>query len=216
MDTGGDMKIIEQSWQWLQKPENALELIEQAGRTCYKSEYKINPGSAEKFVRQIVKSGHESVLEHVSASVRLITNRGVTHELIRHRIASYSQESSRYCRYSGDLEFIKPVWWEDWSKIEQGAWTRAMKNAEYEYLMLLSEGSRPEQAREVLPNSLKTEIVMTANLRQWRHIFRLRCDKKAHPQIKELMIDLREGFREVYQASCSIVSSDANAIPTGI
>ena len=103
------MKIIEQSWEWVQKPELPLELIEGAGRTCYKSEEKITEGSAKKFVKRILKSGHESVIEHVSASVRFITNRGLTHELVRHRLCAFSQESTRYVRYDGNMEFIKPV-----------------------------------------------------------------------------------------------------------
>lgn len=123
---------------------------------------------------------------------------GNSHELVRHRLASYSQESTRYVRYDGNMEFIRPVWWDDWSAAEQRSWERAMQFSETEYLFLLAHGSRPEQAREVLPNSLKTEIVTTANLREWRHIFRLRCSKAAHPQIRSLMTDCLKGFhREI-------------------
>lgn len=190
------MQIIEQSWSWVKKPENVLELIEMAGRTCYKSEHKIGPGSAEKFVRMIKRHGHSSVIEHGWATVRFITNRGVTHELVRHRVASYSQESTRYVRYDGNMEFIQPVWWDEWSDNERQIWMRALQSAENEYIELLKNGSRPGQAREVLPNSLKTEIVMTANLREWMHVFNLRCSKASHPQIRALMIDCREGFRK--------------------
>ncbi len=190
------MKIIDQYWRWLQKPSTPLELIEKAGRTCYKSENKISPGSAVKFAQMLKRSGHGSVIEHASASVLFVTNRGVTHELVRHRLASYSQESTRYVRYGGDMEFIKPVWWEDWSDAEKSAWKRAMQTCEMEYAALLEAGSRAEQAREVLPNSLKTEIVMTANLREWMHVFHLRCGKASHPQIRALMRDCRDGFRQ--------------------
>lgn len=192
------MKLIEQSWQWTQTPQNALEVIEQAGRTCYKSEDKITAGSARKFVAMILKSGHESVIEHVSAGVRFITNRGVTHELVRHRLAAYSQESTRYVNYKNrEMEFITPVWWEASSAEQQQAFLTACQNAEEQYNTLLALGWKPQQAREVLPNALKTEIVITANLRQWRHIFTLRTSKASHPQMVALMQDCLQGFRSL-------------------
>lgn len=192
------MKIIEQSWQWIQKPILPLEIIEQAGRTCYKSEKRITKGSAEKFIKMIIELAHETVIEHVSASVRLITNRGVTHELVRHRLASYSQESTRYVRYSHGIEFIKPVWWNDleYSEAQKKNWLESMECAEKSYLEALKLGDKPEQAREVLPHALKTEIVVTANLREWRHIFELRCSLKSHPQIRTLMLDCLLGFSQ--------------------
>ncbi len=148
----------------------------------------------------IVKRGHETVIEHVNASVKFITNRGVTHELVRHRLCSFSQESTRYVRYDGQMEFIKPVWWKENDlsediKIAQREWERAIEMAENSYQILLHRGWRPEQAREVLPNSLKTEIVTTANLREWRHIFKLRTSKAAHPQIRDLMKSCLNGFK---------------------
>lgn len=206
------MKIIDQSWSWVSKPKDALKLIEAAGRTCYKSESKtgITKESSEKFAKMLVKSGHLSVIEHVSASIRLITNRGVTHELVRHRLASFSQESTRYVRYDGDMEFIRPVWC---SEDICGKYFDAVYNSHYldqaelkfidscefaenQYRDLLADGWRPEQAREVLPNSLKTEIVVTANLREWLHIFNLRCSVKAHPQIRELFRSVLASFYE--------------------
>lgn len=190
------MQVIQQSWSWVFKPSNCLEIIENAGRTCYKSEDKIDAGSSEKFARMLLRHGHGSVIEHGVASVRFITNRGVTHELVRHRIASFSQESTRYVRYDGQMEFIQPVWWASWSETEKKAWENAMQAAEKTYQLLLRSGSRPEQAREVLPNSLKTEIVMTANLREWIHVFNLRCSKASHPQIRALMLVCKQGFRE--------------------
>lgn len=196
------MKLIEQSWEWMQKPELPLEFIEAAGRTCYKSEDKIDEGSAKKFVSKILRSGHESVIEHVSASVRFITNRGVTHELVRHRLCAYSQESTRYVDYADNIEFVLPVWVTSdavGSVYETGMakFIESLESSERAYRALRDEGWRPEQAREVLPNALKTEIVMTANLREWRHVFRLRTSKAAHPQIRSLMRSCLLGFQDV-------------------
>lgn len=188
------MKIIEQKCEWVQKPDLSLETIELAGRTCYKSEDKITEDSAKKFVKNILKRGHESVIEHVSASVRFITNRGVTHELVRHRLCAFSQESTRYVDYQKEMEFIKPVW-KDNSEA-YSLWERFIIEAENNYNILRKLGWRPEQAREVLPNSLKTEIVTTANLREWRHIFKLRTSKAAHPQIRFLMKECLKMFQD--------------------
>lgn len=174
-----------------------LQLIEEAGRTCYKSESAIDSSSAEKFAQSRLKDGHESVLEHSALTVRFICDRGVTHELVRHRLCAFSQESTRYCNYSGGVTFIIPPWID----IEEGEykdsfgdveryWMSSLLISEGNYINLLSCGWSPQQARSVLPNSLKTEIVMTANFREWRHIFKLRCDKTAHPQMREIMIPL--------------------------
>lgn len=190
------MDIVKQHWEWIQKPANVLLTIEKAGRTCYKSEDKISEGTADEFARRILKSGHESVIEHVSASVRFVTNRGVAHELVRHRLCSFSQESTRYVRYAGNMQFIRPVWWDEWGAEAQKAWISAMEATEKAYLTLLDTGSKAQQAREVLPNSLKTEIVMTANMREWRHVFRLRCSMAAHPQMRHLMLSCLEGFQQ--------------------
>lgn len=199
------MKIIKQSHQIL-NPEafkNILQVIEAAGRTAYKSEDKITEGSAETFVRKIMKRGHLSVIEHAPMlSVRFITDRGVTHELVRHRLASFTQESTRYVNYKGkEMEFILPVWFSDESnwdnEIPTGIWVKQMMSAELEYNKLIKAGWSPQQARSVLPNSLKTEIVVTANLREWRHIFKLRTASGAHPQIVELMRPLLKEVREI-------------------
>lgn len=190
------MKIIEQSWDWVQLPHNPLEIIEKAGRTCYKSEHRITADSAPKFVKMILDRHHETVIEHVVASVRFITNRGVTHELVRHRLCSFSQESTRYVKYGDDMEFIRPVWWHDpnYSEERKNIWMAAMEQAANAYLQAISAGDKPEQAREILPNAVKTEIVVTANLREWRHIFALRCSSYAHPQVRELMQSCLAGF----------------------
>lgn len=208
------MKIVDQSWEWEVKPngQQILQVIERAGRTCYKSEDKITDDSAKKFVQDIIKRGHESVLEHVSLSVRIITDRGVTHEIVRHRLASYSQESTRYCNYgkAGEVTFIRPVWVppEDlkdklWDGLVQSSelkpvplWYSACQASAIHYLGLLRMGWLPQHARTVLNNSLKTEIVMTANLREWRHFFKLRCSSAAHPQMRELALSMKKGFAE--------------------
>ncbi len=175
-------------------PQKIMKTIERAGRTCYKSESNISDGSAEKFIANIIKRGHESVIEHEKITVRFICDRGVTHELVRHRIASYSQESTRYCNYCNDkfgneLTFIKPCFWDENTadgKAKMDIWTRTMENIEKEYNNLISMGAKPEEARSILPNSLKTEIVVTMNLRSWRHFFELRTSERAHPQIREI------------------------------
>lgn len=190
------MKLIDQSWEWLQKPNKPLQIIELAGRTCYKSEQKITSDSAEKFAKMIIGLKHESVIEHIIASVRFITNRGVTHELVRHRMCSFSHESTRYVKYDNNMEFIKPIWWNDKNYPEENKqiWLKAVEQAEQFYLAAIKAGDKPEQARELLPHALKTEIVTTANLREWRHIFQMRCIPQAHPQIRALMLDCLAGF----------------------
>jgi thymidylate synthase (FAD) len=178
-----------------------LRRIEAAGRTCYKSEDKITDDSAVKFVQNIMKRGHLSVIEHESISVRFIIDRGVSHELVRHRLCAFSQESTRYVKYDGETEFIIPPWVNIQSNIDylQGCplneaeyrWVESLKESEAAYCYLLKRGWQPQQARSVLPNSLKTEIVTTCNLREWRHILALRTSKaKAHPQIREVMVPL--------------------------
>jgi len=189
------MKIIEQSYEILSLPENLLETLEKAGRTCYKSEDKITPESAPKFVGMLRDRGHHAMIEFGDIIVKFITNRGVTHEIVRHRLSSFAQESTRYVRYDGLMEVIKPVWFEDSTPEQQGSWFKAMEDAETWYHDLLLSGWRPEQAREVLPNSLKTEIVWKANIREWRHIFSLRCAKTAHPQMRALMRPLLEELK---------------------
>ena len=166
-----------------------LQLIEEAGRTCYKSEDNITALSAPIFVASILKRQHESVIEHASATVRFVCDRGVSHEIVRHRLASYSQESTRYCDYRGEVAFVIPPWCMDGSHSLR-MWNEAMQSAEAYYKYLRSCGWTPEQARAVLPNSLKTEVVMTANLREWRHFFRLRTALAAHPQMREVAIPL--------------------------
>lgn len=211
------MKIIEPYIELEDKidGQTILKKIERTGRVCYKSENRITKDNAERFVKSILDRGHESVLEHVSISVRVICDRGVTHEIVRHRVSSYSQESIRYCNYSNDkfdneLTFIKPCWFkystsdimqeEDFYDSEMNEsdkdWLHHMKRCENIYFDMLKHGATPEQARSILPNSLKTEIVMTMNLREWRHFLKLRCSNKAHPQTREIANMILEAFKK--------------------
>lgn len=194
------MKIIKAGYEIMDELDGAeiLKKIEKCGRVCYKSEEKITENSAEKFVRSIIKRGHESVLEHVSFTVKFIVDRGVSHEIVRHRLASYSQESTRYCNYADDrygeeITVIKPCFWnysyQQYNEQYQ-LWYKCMKYIESMYIQLLHSGATPQQARSVLPNSLKTEVVMTANLREWRHFLRLRTSSAAHPQMREVTVPL--------------------------
>ncbi|MBQ7106578.1 MAG: FAD-dependent thymidylate synthase [Clostridia bacterium] len=197
------MYIIKPSFEILDNidGENILKKIEKIGRVCYKSEEKITESSAKIFIKKIIESGHESVIEHEKITVRVICDRGVSHEIVRHRIASYSQESTRYCNYSSDkfdnqLTFIKPCFWEE-SSNEYKKWKEQMLGIEKSYNELISCGATPQEARSILPNSLKTEIVITMNLREWRHFFKLRTSKRAHPQMREIAIPMLEGFKKI-------------------
>ena len=183
------MEVIKPSYKILTPidQEAIYALIEQAGRTAYKSEDKITIGSAEKFIASIIKRGHESVLEHFNISVRFICDRGITHEIVRHRLVSYTQESTRYCNYGKrGMTVIQPLFFKEDSK-NWSTWIWAMQACESAYNALLESGASPQEARSVLPNSLKTEIVCTANIREWRHILKLRTSKAAHPQMREIM-----------------------------
>lgn len=197
------MIVIEPSYE-IMSPidgEQILKHIELCGRVCYKSEGKISEGSAKTFVNMICNvKKHNSVLEHYSISVKFTNDRGFSHELVRHRIASFSQESQRYCAYAGDkfsnqITFINPTWFEKDSQQFQ-IWKNAMIQAELYYLYLIKQGAKPEEARGVLPNDTKTEVVITANLREWIHIFNLRCSKQAHPTMHRVMKPLLKEFQE--------------------
>jgi len=189
--------------------EDMLRRIERIGRVCYKSEDRIEEGSAEKFIRGIIRRGHESVIEHGSITVKFICDRGVTHEIVRHRIASYSQESTRYCNYVKE-KFGRQITCIDLAtgfrydlnnesdRKKYDVWQQAMENAERSYFQMIELGATPQEARSVLPNSLKTELVATMDLREWRHFFRLRADAAAHPQCREVACMLLERFAREY------------------
>ena len=177
-----------------------LKRIEQCGRVCYKSEDKITEDSAPAFVATIVKRGHEAVLEHCSFTVKFICDRGVSHEIVRHRLASYCQESTRYCNYSkgdfnSEITVIEPCYLNK-GTFAYDEWKEACRRAESAYFNLLNWGLSPQEARAVLPNSLKTEVVMTANIREWRHFLKLRCSKAAHPQMREVATQLLQELKE--------------------
>ena len=200
-----------------------MRFIEKIGRVCYKSEEKITSYSYRRFIEALIERGHEAMLEHFSITVKFVCDRGVSHELVRHRLASFAQESTRYCNYGTEnkgLTFIQPCWFKedvcgsyglyfqevgstydhinkhnqlinDYSIIN---WISNMLIVEELYNDCLERNWSPQEARSILPNSLKTEIVITANLREWRHIFSLRADSHAHPQMRELMIPLLTSF----------------------
>ncbi len=190
------MQIMEPSAELVWSTPDALGVIEAAGRVCYRSEDKIADGTAEKFVRMIIARGHESVLEHASASFRIITDRGITHEIVRHRIASFSQESTRYCNYGAEkfgreITVIRPP---DLTPEQEQAWRDSCEAAECAYFRMLDTGASPQMARAVLPTCLKTEIVMTANFREWRHFLRLRLSSAAHPQIIQIATMIKDAL----------------------
>jgi len=198
------MKLITASAAILAATPDLELLIEQAGRVCYKSEERTAPGSAEKLIRNLMDKHHESVLEHGSITVRFICDRGVSHELVRHRIASFSQESTRYCNYGaekhgGEVSFIDiRGGFPEMNATSHSRWIESMGHAEAMYLDMIRAGSTAQEARSVLPNSVKTEVVMTANPREWRHVFKLRASAAAHPQMREVINPLLETFKAAW------------------
>lgn len=209
------MKIIDPSYEILTKiSENGLDelmKIERIGRICYKSEDKISPDgeSAKKFVKMLINKGHEAMIEHSSLSVLFICDRGVSHEIVRHRMASFAQESTRYVNYMNEekspngVVFIRPVFYEE-SDQRYKEWKTGCEDAEFWYFQAIKRGATPQQARTVLNNSVKTELVMTANYREWRHFLKLRTDISAHPQMRQLTIPL---LREL-QSKIPVVFDD--------
>lgn len=203
------MNIVTSSFKIVNFTPDLQKSIESAGRVCYKSEDKICEGSDEKFIEHIKGLHHDSVLEHGSITVSIICDRGISHELVRHRIASFSQESTRYCNYSKDkfggeitvidlatgfsYDLSRPT---DYRKYQ--IWRKAMTNAEQSYFEMLNAGATAQEARSLLPNSTKTEVVMTANPREWRHIFKMRASKSAHPQMQEIMVPMLSEFKLVW------------------
>lgn len=187
------MRIIEPNYEILDDIDGMAMLrdIERAGRVCYKSEDRITDTSAPAFVKMLISRGHEAMVEHAWFSVKFVCDRGVSHELARHRVVSFAQESTRYCNYGNEkfgrqITVIEPCFLEK-SSFAYGLWAEGVAHAEWAYFALLDDGARPEEARSVLPNSLKTEVVITANLREWRHILKLRTAETAHPQMLQLM-----------------------------
>lgn len=195
------MKIVNAGYEILTEidGDNELKFIEKVGRVCYKSEDNITEGSANGFVKMLIDKGHEAMLEHSCLTVKFIVDRGVSHEIIRHRLFSFAQESTRYCNYSkgkfgNEITVIKPCFFEQ-DSVEYDIWENAMLSAEHDYSELLLKGASQQEARAVLPNSLKTEVIVTGNYREWRHFFKLRTAKAAHPQMREVAIPLLEELK---------------------
>ena len=208
------MKIIKAGYEIL-RPDPLdgiaeLKHLELCARTAYKSEDRITEDgeSAKKFVRMLINSGHESTLEHGGMTVKFTVDRGISHEIVRHRLASYTQESTRYCNYSKDkfgneITVIEPCFLDFsldenkfYSSAKTNEWATACTDSETRYFTLLAIGATPQEARAVLPNSLKTEVIMTANWREWRHFLRLRAASDAHPQIQEVARPLLDELNE--------------------
>jgi thymidylate synthase (FAD) len=194
--------------------EEILRTIEKVARTCYKSEDKISEDSSRKLVQSLIARGHEAMIEFYDITVKFVCDRGVSHEIVRHRLGSYAQESTRYCNYTKDkfenqITFIIPCWlniqegehsyyeYEDRENKNLLIWLEAMYIAEDKYKVLIKNGWSPQQARSILPNSLKTEINVKFNLREWKHFFKLRCSSAAHPQMRELTIPLLNEFKSL-------------------
>lgn len=173
-------------------PENnLLEFIENIARVSHMSHNKTEPGSAKKLLSIIIKNNHNTILEFGEMIVEFLTDRGNTHELVRHRIASFNQTSTRFVDYKKkQLDFIKPVWLKDMSNESINVYIEACQQSQDSYLKLLGLGWKPQQARCVLNHSIASNIVIKANLREWKHIFKLRTAPDAHPQIKSLMTEL--------------------------
>lgn len=196
------MKLIKQSYEIITPidGEAILKHIELCGRVCYKSEDKITTDSAHKFVDKIIRLGHESVLEHYSFTVRFICNRAIANEIVRHRHCAYSQESTRYVAYDSDVTAIECEGIEQWGSI----YMQSIINAEKAYYALRETGATAQIARDVLPLGLKTELIVTTNLREWRHILRLRTSAATHPQMRELM----SGLLQELKAKIPVVFDD--------
>lgn len=228
------MKIINAGYEILSDISDGgikeLQHIERIGRICYKSEDKINPdgSSAKEFVAKMIRSGHEAMLEHSSLSVLFTVDRGVTHELVRHRLMAFAQESTRYCNYSagkygGEITVIRPCFFEE-DSTDMDNWMESVKCAESMYLTLLEDKRTAQEARSVLPNSTKADIVLTGNYREWRHVFWLRAADKtgpAHPQMHEVMQPLLADvqwkipvvFDDIYYAMVEKLKGAGQPIP---
>ena len=191
-----------------------MKKLEKYARICYKSEDKIEHSDAANFLKSIINRGHESIIEHEKVTVIFVIDRGISHEIVRHRLAAYSQESTRYCNYSKDkfgneITVIEPFFLRNNAKA-YGYWQQSCATAEKSYLEMLQNCCTPQEARSVLPNSLKTEIVVSYNLREWRHFFKLRCDNAAHPQMRQVAIPLLLFFKQKLPALFDNIEYDRN------
>ena len=200
------MKIVKPSFEIIRADKeyvvNELKKIELAGRNCYKSEDKICEGSHDKIIGMLRLKKHLSVLEHGNMTVRMIGSRAFSHQLVRHRIAAYSQESQRYCNYSkgkfgNEVTFIEPVGFDGWTRQQKEDFTYTLEECEKMYIRLINNGLKAEDARGVLPNQAKTEVVVTMNLRTWMHFFSMRCDKHAQSEIRLIAKGLLGEFNKL-------------------
>lgn len=187
------VSFIEQSHEVLDMTEEPVEAIARAARTCYRSESNASPENDARLVRSLIRRGHEAMVEHAWMTVRFVTDRSVTHELVRHRLFSFAQESQRYVNSDKNgFEFVLPVGIDGY---EDTMMRMLCRNAAQAYSSMVNDGTRPEIARAVLPNATATEIVVTGNMREWRHCLKLRCDSHAHPQIRALMTPLLDELK---------------------
>ena len=177
------MRVVnpDATFRWM--TDKPLQAIESAGRTCYKSEKLITETSAEAFVKMLLGRRHDGMVEHACMSYKIICSRGVANAIVRHRIFSFAQESTQYCNYgkTGDVEFILPL---GIREAHRAGWTRLAQQSEALYLAMVRDGEKPETARDALLISLKTEMVITGNFREWRHFFKMRCDAGDQAQIR--------------------------------
>lgn len=194
------MKIIK-PWVELEKIDGikVMKNLERAAKHCYRTEGNIKEDSYDHFLRNCINRGHESVLEHEKVSIRICCDVGAYKDITRHRLASFSIESTRYCNYSKDkfgneISFIEPCNIEDEGLYQD--WKNCMEEIEKCYNKMATNGALPDQLRLLLPHSTAAELTMTANIREWRHIFALRADKHAHPSIQQFMIPLLLYFKQ--------------------
>lgn len=194
------MRIVE-PWIKVEKIDGKqiMKRIERACRTCYRSEGKITEDSYKKLIKNCITSGHESVLEHEKVTVRIYSNIGSYKDLTRHRFASFSVESTRYCsydkdKYGNEIAIMNPVYIEDKEVYE--VWKKTMEEMEKGYMEMKRLGASTDMCREVLPHSTAGEYTMTANIREWKHILKLRTNKRVHPSIRQVLIPLLKYFKE--------------------
>lgn len=194
------MKIVE-PWIQVEKIDGKkiMKRIERACRTCYRSEEKISEESYKNLLKNCITRGHESVLEHEKITVRIYNDVGSYKDLTRHRFASFSVESTRYCsydkdKYGNEISFINPIYIED-EEIYK-VWKDTMQSIEKNYIKMKELGAATDMCREILPHSTAAEYTMTANIREWKHILGLRTTKHVHPAIRQVLIPLLKYFKE--------------------
>lgn len=203
------MKIIEPKIEIEKVDYNKImKNLERACRTCYRSEDRITDESYKTLLKNCINRGHESILEHEKITIRMVCDIGVYKDLTRHRHASFSIESTRYCNYGKDkfdneIKFIEPV------NIEKGTelyleWKNSCEEMETHYIKMAQMGATPDQMRMILPHSTAAVVTMTANIREWKHILSLRCTKHAHPAVEQVMIPLllhlKQNMPEIFES----------------